>query len=316
MNNKMNDLKSSFEATFSELEKDLMPEMSKSFEATFSELEKDLMPEVSKSFEATFSDLEKDLMPEVNKTSRKPISRKRLTHREESTVSPNETARYLYDVKHNRFIDWREKIAKYALYKRIAYSEHEAQDLASSFMVWLVKKDKFQGRTSDPIMYHWVQSQMFRQWVSRLREFRGKDGLSRHLDKRNRTQQEKKVGEFTITSSNYASTAIDSTDSQGRVTSEDWFYESDSDPVCEEAHSREIDTLIYEAFASTAESNDVEVETLYEVMDEMMGKSFKSDLEWASAWSLPKKQVKKLKSLVRESFKSNTALREAVSVSL
>ena len=53
-----------------------------------------------------------------------------------------------------------------------------------------------------------------------------------------------------------------------------------------------------------------------EVMEEMIGKSFNSDLEWADAWSLPKKQVKKLKSLVRESFKSSVALREAVSIHL
>ena len=219
-------------------------------------------------------------------------------------------------MRHNRFIEWREKIAKYALYKRVAYSEYEAQDLASSFMVWLVKKDKFQGRTSEPIMYHWVQSQMFRQWVSRLRESRGKDGLSRMTDKRNRTQQEKKCGEFTITSPNHASTAIESTDSQGRVSSEDWYYETDTDPVCAEVQSKEIDTLIYEAFASTAESSDVDVNTLYEVMDEMVGKSFKSDLEWADAWSLDQKKVKRLKSLVRESFRSSEALREAVSSKL
>tara|TARA_Y100000022_G_C13123867_1_gene317089 strand:+ start:216 stop:518 length:303 start_codon:yes stop_codon:yes gene_type:complete len=100
------------------------------------------------------------------------------------------------------------------------------------------------------------------------------------------------------------------------VTSEDWYYETDTDPVCAEVQSREIDTLIYEAFASTAKSSDVEVNTLYEVMDEMIGKSFKSDLEWADAWSLPKNQVKKLKSLVRESFKSSVALREAVSINL
>jgi len=279
------------------------------------------MKTVSRSFKATFSELEKDLMPEIPKPTLEPVrtskrERKRLTRRQESVNSPNETARYLYDVNHNRFTDWQDKIAKYAWYKGIAPSEYEAKDLASSFMVWLVKKDKFKGRTSEPIMYHWVQSQMFRQWVSRLREARGKDGLGRHLDKRNRTQQEKKVGEFFITSPNHASTAIDSTDSQGRVTSEDWYYETDTDPVCAEVQSREIDTLIYEAFASTAESSDVDLNTLYEVMDEMIGKSFKSDLEWSDAWSLPKKQVKKLKSLVRESFKSSSALREAVFINL
>ena len=45
MNKKMKTVSRSFQATFSELEKELMPELSASFEATFSELEKELMPE-------------------------------------------------------------------------------------------------------------------------------------------------------------------------------------------------------------------------------------------------------------------------------
>jgi hypothetical protein len=246
-------------------------------------------------------------------TSRR--ERKRTSRREESVSSPNETAKYLYDVKHNRFIEWQERIAKYALRKRLAYNEHDADDLASSFMVWLVKKDKFQGRTSDPIMYHWVRGQMFVQWVSRLREKQGKDGLSRHRDKKNRTQQEKKVGEFKITSPNYASTAISSTDESGRVSSEDWYYDSDTDPTSEELEKKDIDSHICEAFASVA-NEEADVETLYNVMQEMMDKSYRSDLEWADAWSVSKQKVKYLKSIVRDSLRSNRALREIVSLSI
>ena len=259
-------------------------------------------------------------MPESPKTSLKPLNtskreRKRTSRREESVSSPNETAKYLYDVKYNRFVDWQERIAKYALRKRLAYNEHDADDLAASFMMWLVKKDKFQGRTSDPIMYHWVQGQMFVQWVSRLREKQGKDGLSRHRDKRNRTQQEKKVGEFKITSPNHASTVISSTDERGRVSSEDWYYDSDTDPTSEELEKKDMDSHIYEAFASVA-GEDADVETLYNVMQEMMDKSYRSDLEWADAWSVSKQKVKHLKSIVRNSLRSSPALREIVSLSV
>ena len=147
-----------------------------------------------KDCEALFDELTDTLFKGLSK-------RKKATPNQEL----NETSRFLFDGKASRWTEWQESLVSYTLRKGLAghykdkyTAREEATDMVLSFLAWVCKEDKLAGRTHEKVMFHWVQSTMYVQWVTRLREKRGQDALSRHRSKKNRTQQERKVGEFAI----------------------------------------------------------------------------------------------------------------------
>jgi len=237
-----------------------------------------------------------------------PLLVKNLTRKEEKEPI-NETARFLYDPTSNRYFDWHGKLSKYALRKNLVKTDFDAEDLASSFLAWFVKKDKLEGRTHEPVMYHWIQGQMFVQWVQRMREKQGQDVLSRQRSKYARTQQERKVGGYSFTPENTASTAVISTDESGKVVEKDFYFAESEDDPHSEAEREEKEQLIFEAFASSSETEEEEA-LLNRVYREMVEKTFKSDLDWAEDWRLDVNTIREYKRKVRGSIRSSEGLRE------
>lgn len=240
---------------------------------------------------------------------KRPVLVKNLSSKKDSQEAINETARYLYDLSENRYFDWLEKLTKYSLRKNLVKTEFDAEDLASSFLAWFVQKDKLEGRTHEPVMYHWIQGQMFVQWVQRMREKQGQDVLSRQRSKYCRTQQERKVGGYSFSPETTASTAIVSTDESGNVTDRDFYFSDGGDDPYSEAEREEKKRLIFEAFSSSAESEE-EKAMLHKVYQEMVEKTFKSDADWAQDWALDVSTIREYKKRVKGSLLSCDSLRE------
>lgn len=255
--------------------------------------------------------LSKPTRPAERKLSDRFSARPRVknTTRKQENEPINETARFLYDPTSNRYFDWRDKLSRYALRKNLVKTDYDAEDLALSFLAWFVKKDKLSGRTHEPVMYHWIQGQMFIQWVQRMREKQGQDVLYRQSSKYCRTQQERKVGGYTFTPETIASTAVISTDESGNVTDKDFYYADSEDDPHSEAEREERDQLVFEAFSSSAETEE-EAQMLHRVYQEMLEKTFKSDADWASEWELDVSTLREYKRKVKGSIRSSEGLRE------
>lgn len=248
---------------------------------------------------------------------------KSLTKRKKTNPSQelNETSRFLFDGKASRWTEWQESLVSYTLRKGLAghykdkyTAKEEATDMVLSFLAWVCKEDKLAGRTHEQVMFHWVQSTMYVQWVTRLREKRGQDALSRHRSKKNRTQQERKVGEFAISDADSCSEVLKKDEETGAVSSTDLWNPTERNEVEEELHEESLHRLVGEVLESNARSEkEAELwkrawKVIYAQKDPST-KMYDTDQSWADAWGMPVAKVRRLKEKVRTILASSEEMK-------
>lgn len=296
------------------------------YEQMFSELTDELYadalgllpkPVCEQMFSELTNELYRELLPVkqtasrlLNEKPRKPVLRA-LSRKKEENTSMNETSRYLCDSRATRWSEWQEKLVSYTLRKKLAgYGKdkdslrEEAQDMVLSFLVWVCANDMLKGRTHEQVMYHWVQSTMYVQWVTRTREKEGQDALSRHRNKKCRTQQERKVGEFHITSDSACSEVVEKNEETGQVQTSDLWDSQATNEAETDLMEESINTAVHQALEVRA-SNEEEASlwkrawgVIYAQKDPHR-KMYETDQAWAEDWGMPVAKVRRLKERVR-----------------
>lgn len=287
--------------------------------SAFSDLVDDLYGEVCEGLK----DLTSDLLSEVEekpvvKQKPKASFRKRGNRELEGA---NATMRYLMCDGGAIWSEWRNRLIQYCLRKNLVsrnleYRQRteEAEDLVSSFFCWIIGEDKLKAHLSD-LKYNWVQAVMFVQWVQRQREADGQDALMRTRFSHCRTQQERKFGEYHLSTSDSA-TQVVQRDEDGVEESSDIYVASAPTPESECA-SDDLEKYILKVFERKARSDDEEALwgktwALMEVQ-KTPSRVFESDTEWASAWGMEVRALRELRYSIQRMLRDDRHVQEALS---
>jgi len=224
----------------------------------------------------------------------------------------NETMAYLYSNRAKVWEEWSSTMVSYALKKGLVNRTlsndtrvSEARDMVYSFLAWMCEENKLKGRTHERVMFHWVQSTMFVQWVQRTREKDGQDALSRMRDRKNRTQQERRVGTFNISSPEASRVIVERDENTGEEVSSDIYNPREENEIENEVYLDQVREVIGEAIRKATE-NDDEADMWMKVWDTMLlqkdpsQKLYETDQAWADEWNLPVASLRRLRDKVKK----------------
>jgi hypothetical protein len=283
----------------------------------FADLEMELQSYLTESEKSQLaSELEGDLNKmfmeesESKKAISEPVRKSRKSKREMESRY-NETMTFLYGNKAKNWETWSASLISYSLKKGLvsrmgcaSTQESDARDLVYSFLTWVCAEDKLKGRTQEKVMFHWVQSTMFVQWVQRSREKEGQDAHARTRFKKNRTQQERKVGTFTFTSPDSASVVIER-DEDGQEVSQDLYVPSQVSTLETDLLMENIREVVSQTLLETAPTDEegemwCKVWDVLSVQKDPTQKMYETDQAWADDWKMELPILRRVKEKVKK----------------
>lgn len=286
---------------------------------SFDDLLNDLLPLPAAPVESvqSFDSLLDELLPLSSAPVAEPAPRPRKSRGE--LAGANASQIFLMGAKAGRWLEWRNRLIQFCLRKNLVgrkldHSQRvsEADDMVSAFLAWVCKEDKLKDHLPD-IKYNWVQAVMFVQWVQRQREAQGQDALMRSQYRHCRTQQERKVGEYTISSAETATEVVKIDEESGEEVRD--LYSPQQSAPDEECVVESVEALISEVFARKARSD--KEEELWGRTWEVMRKQntherqYESDEAWASDWGMEVRALREVRYAVQRVLRADRNIREA-----
>ena len=279
---------------------------------TLDDIFDDFFNEIDKLAEET------PLIEVAPKKERKRVKVKNIksTSNTDEVLVDNVTRTFLYDPNTNVYEDWREGLLAHFNYKLKNFLPNEdAEDVVNAFLDHLVVKDKLKKHIKTAHKkFNWIKSKAFTQWIIQRRQKSAQDCLTRHRDKKARTEQEIKhikngvILKEHVKGRTLASVVYSQNEETGRMEETgDMWVSTESSPVEEQAERNELQEIVFEAFASSTE-DESEAKRMYDVFVELHQKNFKNTKEWAESWGLEVSEVKHLKKKVKTTIRESKTL--------